>query len=185
MRPGWQQRDLSREGGNNGARSPSREVTDAVATLTARTSFSPIASNSSAATSSAVAVRMRNSKKQPSSLLPRAANNERGAGRAQISDQQVDVLGSLAAFGGWARPMDIGGRDGSHHSATLSQLARKGLVERKKLHAIYCYNGSAQRSKLVGNRWVITNGHPPSPACCCKGSCRYKITPAGRKVVDR
>lgn len=101
----------------------------------------------------------------------------------QISDRQRDVLESLAVYGDWARPMDIGARDGSHHSATLGQLARHGLVDRKKLHAIYCYNGSTQRQKLVDNRWVVTDGHPPSTACCCKGSCRYKITRAGRKVV--
>lgn len=79
--------------------------------------------------------------------------------------------------------MDIGARDGSHHSYTLSTLARHGLIERKKLHAIYCYHGSTQRQQLVDNRWVYTDGHPPSTKCCCKGSCRYKITPAGRKAV--
>lgn len=93
------------------------------------------------------------------------------------------MLGALAAYGDWARPMDVGARDGSHHSATLSALASRGLVDRKKLHAIYCYNGSTQRQKLVDNRWVTTDGHPPSTACCCKGSCRYKITSAGRKAL--
>lgn len=29
----------------------------------------------------------------------------------------------------WVRPMDIGGRDGTHHSAVLAQLERHGLVE--------------------------------------------------------
>lgn len=29
------------------------------------------------------------------------------------------------------RPMDLGGQDGSHHSATLAQLARKGMVDRE------------------------------------------------------
>ena len=103
----------------------------------------------------------------------------------KISDRQCDVLRSLAAYGDWAQPMDVGGRDGSHHSATLNQLVRKGLAERNKLHAIYCYNGSTQRQKLVDNRWVVTDGHPPSPKCCCKGSCRYKITTAGRKAFGR
>lgn len=81
--------------------------------------------------------------------------------------------------------MDIGARDGSHHSVTLAQLAKKGLAERKKLHAIYCYNGTTQRQKLVDNRWVVTDGRPPSTGCCCKGSCRYRITPAGRREVGR
>ncbi len=79
--------------------------------------------------------------------------------------------------------MDVGARDGSHHSATLSALAGRGLVDRKKIHATYCYNGSTQRQKLVDNRWVVTDGHPPSTACCCKGSCRYRVTPAGRKAL--
>lgn len=103
--------------------------------------------------------------------------------RKILSDRQRDVLDSLAVYGGWARPMDVGARDGSHHSATLAGLAKRGLVERKKLHAIYCYNGSTQRQKLVDNRWVVTDGHPPSTKCCCKGSCRYQITTAGRKAL--
>jgi hypothetical protein len=109
-------------------------------------------------------------------LLPRAAG--------KLSDRQRDVLESLAALD-WAQPMDVGGCDGSHRSATLSGLAKRDLVERKKLHAIYCYNGSTQRQKLVDNRWVVTDGHPPSTKCCCKGSCRYKITPAGRRALKR
>ena len=124
-------------------------------------------------------MRMRKSEKQRTALLPRAANT---ASKPQISDRQLDVLESLAVYGDWARPMDVGASDGSHHSATLGQLARHGLVDRKKLHALYCYNGSTQRQKLVDNRWVVTDGHPPSPKCCCKGSCHYKITPAGRRA---
>ena len=91
---------------------------------------------------------MRKSKKQQT-LLPRAPGTRAG----QISDRQRSVLGSLAANGSWAQPMDIGGRDGSHHSVTLNQLVRKELAERNKRHAIYCYNGSTQRQKLVDNRW--------------------------------
>jgi hypothetical protein len=30
---------------------------------------------------------------------------------------------------GWARPMDCGGHDGSHHSKTLQKLARMGFVD--------------------------------------------------------
>lgn len=101
----------------------------------------------------------------------------------KLTPRQLDVLDSLKVFGAWARPMDIGARDSSHHSATLSGLAGHGLIERKKLHAIYCYNGSTSRKKLIDNRWIITNDHPPSTACCCKGSCRYKITPAGRRLL--
>lgn len=125
---------------------------------------------------------MKTSKKRQTTLLAHAANT---TNKPQISDRQLDVLEALAVYGDWARPMDVGARDGSHHSATLSQLARHGLADRKKLHAIYCYNGSTQRQKLVDNRWVVTEGHPPSTACCCKGSCRYKITRTGRKAVSQ
>ena len=127
-------------------------------------------------------MRMSKSEKQRTALLPRSTSN---AHPTQISERQLDVLESLAAYGDWARPMDIGARDGSHHSATLGQLARHGLADRKKLHAIYCYYGSTQRQKLVNNRWVYTDGHPPSTKCCCKGSCRYKITRAGRKAASQ
>jgi hypothetical protein len=125
-----------------------------------------------------VAIRMTKPVKKRTALLPQAADK-----RPRLSDRQLDVLETLAVYGDWARPMDIGARDGSHHSATLSGLAKRGLAEKKKLHAIYCYNGSTQRQKLVNNRWVYTDGHPPSTKCCCKGSCRYRITPAGREVV--
>jgi len=121
---------------------------------------------------------MTKARQKRTALLPRG-----DAKRPTLSDRQREVLSSLAWFKGWARPMDIGARDGSHHSATLKALADRGLAERKKLHAIYCYNGSTQRQKLVDNRWVTTDGHPPSEKCCCKGSCRYQITPAGRRAV--
>lgn len=51
---------------------------------------------------------------------------------------------------GYARAMDFGGYNGSHHSATATRLARKGLVDRRKL---------------------------PGPGG--RGSCSYKITKAG------
>jgi hypothetical protein len=121
---------------------------------------------------------MRKSREKQTTLVPRPSDEH-----PRLSDRQRDVLDSLAVFGDWARPMDVGARDSSHHSATLSALSRRGLVERKKLHAIYCYNGSTERQKLVNNRWIVTSGHPPSTKCCCKGSCRYRITTAGRRVL--
>jgi hypothetical protein len=33
--------------------------------------------------------------------------------------------------GGWLRPLDVGGSNGSHHSPTLGALAKKGLVQWK------------------------------------------------------
>lgn len=47
-----------------------------------------------------------------------------------LTENQRGVLVSMYT-GEWMRPMDMGGRDGSHHSATLAALVRKGLVERK------------------------------------------------------
>lgn len=122
---------------------------------------------------------MRKSQKKKTPLVARSDTPN----ASRLSDRQRDVLESLAGFEGWARPMDVGGRDGSHHSMTLAQLTKRGLAERKKLHAIYCYHGTTQRQKLVDNRWVTTEGHPPTEKCCCKGSCRYQITPAGREAL--
>jgi len=134
------------------------------------------------AISSTVAARMKKSQKKRTPLLPRDTDDPIAP---EISDRDREVLREIAWYGGWARPMDVGARDGSHHSATLRKLAGRGLVERKKLHAIHCCHGSTQRQALVDNRWVHTDGHPPSTKCSCKGSCRYKITSAGRKAVGR
>lgn len=79
----------------------------------------------------------------------------------QITKRQRDVLRDLSVTE-FLRPMDVGGRDGSHHSATLAQLAKLGLVERKKLHAIYCPHGSSREDGTI------------STGCRCKGSCTYR-----------
>lgn len=71
-----------------------------------------------------------------------------------LTERQVDVLKTLASIkdkpsrnsrnltnpeffeegvrGYWAAPMDFGGTDGSHHSATARQLAERGLIDRYK-----------------------------------------------------
>jgi hypothetical protein len=116
--------------------------------------------------------------------MAKAAKKTRGPSSTPLTDKQREVLDSLSGMRDWAAPMYFGGRDGSHHSDTMRRLVDLGLAERKKLHAIYCYHGSTQRQKLVDNRWVTTDGHPPSKKCCCKGSCRYRITPAGRKALQ-
>lgn len=82
-----------------------------------------------------------------------------------MSKNEDEVLAALAgveACGRWCRPMDLGAFDGSHHSATLTRLARKGVVERKKIHAIYCYFGTTRNGKRVTR-------------CCCKGHCEYRL----------
>lgn len=85
----------------------------------------------------------------------------------------------------WKRPMDVGGRDGSHHSATLARLVRQGFADRRKFHAIHCAHGSTHRRKLINNRWEYTEGHPPYAGCTCKGHCRYRRTRLGRNRVWR
>lgn len=56
-----------------------------------------------------------------------------------LTDRDLDTLEELAAANrdrlkhdieeGWAKPMDIGASDASHHSATLKKLVRRGLVD--------------------------------------------------------
>jgi len=46
-----------------------------------------------------------------------------------LTKRQRTVFTDLQYYD-WARPMDIGARDQSWHSAVLNQLVRKGLVER-------------------------------------------------------
>jgi hypothetical protein len=48
-----------------------------------------------------------------------------------ITDRDREVLDSLSVVD-WLRPMDIGGRNGSHHAATLVKLVRYGLVEQRR-----------------------------------------------------
>ena len=59
----------------------------------------------------------------------------------QLTENQREVyltLASCTSADGWRTPMQIGGRDQSHHARTLMQLVKLGIVETKKLHAIYC-----------------------------------------------
>lgn len=61
----------------------------------------------------------------------------------KLTENQEDILVDLyqdteeGESPRWVRPLDIGGRDGSHHSSTLRQLERKGLVESKKRSSGY------------------------------------------------
>lgn len=56
-----------------------------------------------------------------------------------LSDRDIETLGDLEAAnrnlaeGGrlWAKPLDCGGYNGSHHGATLIKLAKAGLVDKK------------------------------------------------------
>lgn len=57
--------------------------------------------------------------------------------------RDIEVLRELASFKKqylqykeqgfkeWARPMDVGGSNGSHHSYTLAKLARRGFADQQ------------------------------------------------------
>ena len=81
-----------------------------------------------------------------------------------ISDRDLETLGDLNAANrnltevgyrdGWAKPMDCGGSNGSHHSATLAKLARAGLADRKGYtpgcRAVWTYKITVQGK----DRWL-------------------------------
>jgi hypothetical protein len=56
---------------------------------------------------------------------------------ATLTPKQAEVLRAIHAQSRghrerqWLRPMDIGARDASHHSATMKRLAAKGLLDRE------------------------------------------------------
>lgn len=52
-----------------------------------------------------------------------------------MSREEREILEDLALSGGWLRPMDLGGRDGSYHSAALARMVKRGWVERENRHA--------------------------------------------------
>lgn len=52
----------------------------------------------------------------------------------ELTEREIEVLRELVPSCSdeaprWMRPMDVGGSNGSHHSATLAKLVRKGLAE--------------------------------------------------------
>lgn len=98
-----------------------------------------------------------------------------------LTMRERGVLDTLATQkrSAWFCPMDIGGRDGSHHSNTLRALGKLGLVERKKYHAIYCFHGTHY---VVDKHNRVKRVNKPIQRCCCKGSCRYRATPKGRRI---
>ena len=63
----------------------------------------------------------------------------------------------------WARPLDLMGSNGSHHSSTLRKLEGKGLVQSKV--------GGLPEPKEGDPRIVLRRGQ--------RGSRRYRITESG------
>lgn len=72
-------------------------------------------------------------------------------GELETANRQRKSLGIRE----WARPLDCGGMNGSHHSPTLNKLARLGYVE---VH---------QRSSWCGSR----------------GSKEYRVSQKGRQAL--
>lgn len=58
-----------------------------------------------------------------------------------LTDRQRDVFENLDDQV-WLRPMDIGGRDASHHTHTLESLIKMGLAERKPRSGLWGSRGS-------------------------------------------
>lgn len=74
--------------------------------------------------------------------------------RVRLTSRQRDLLYHQLPDKFWCSPRMLGGTDGSHHSATLAQLVRKGLAERR-----------------------LRGGHTRS-------AWEYRRTPTGRKAVE-
>lgn len=69
----------------------------------------------------------------------------------------------------WCTPLDVGGYNGSHHSYTLTTLARKGLVQSKQ-------RGDPNDPPDGENGKKIWRG---------RGSKCYRITEAGRAALEQ
>jgi hypothetical protein len=93
-----------------------------------------------------------------------------------LPERQLDVLDTLAVYGDWARPMDIGARDGAHHSATLMALVRKGLAKRRLRGSLL----NQIRGRECYEAWSKVKRGRSAP----RGSYVYRITNAGRKLID-
>lgn len=85
-----------------------------------------------------------------------------------LPPRAIEVLRDLPEGEAYVRPMDVGGADGSHHSATLARLAALGLAERRKRHQIYCTYDAP-----------IAGTDRRSARCCCRGSYHYRRSAAG------
>lgn len=100
-------------------------------------------------------------------------------GKAYVTDAQCSVILSLLTYGGsdreLARPMDIGARDGSHHTATLRALIAKGLVERRLRGSLLNQiRGQETYDRLAKYK---RGRHAP------RGSYRYRLTKHGLEVA--
>lgn len=84
-----------------------------------------------------------------------------GVKHLPLTPRDREVLVDLSFIKGWARPMDVGGRDSSHHSRTLKKLCDRGLARRAKRDTLMNYIGGGRGS------WI------------------YRITPKGRACLRK
>jgi hypothetical protein len=78
-----------------------------------------------------------------------------------LTDRDREVLENLGACepGEWMRPMDVGGRDASHHSQTLAKLVARGLAESRPW-------GGAKRYRINdGGRAELSGVARALPSC--------------------
>lgn len=100
----------------------------------------------------------------------------------QISSRQRDILEALAIYDDWARPMDVGAIDGSHHTMTLRALVKKGLAERQLRGSLLNQiRGTALYERIASDR-LRGRKHGRSVP---RGSYVYRITDAGRRIIGR
>lgn len=90
----------------------------------------------------------------------------------KLQDRDFDVLGSLDYLRrrepGWGTPLDCGGTNGSHHSASLVKLTRHGYAAARQRN-----NG---RTDGVSGAAIIPEPHIFHKS---KGSREFRITEAG------
>ena len=93
----------------------------------------------------------------------------------RLTERQARVLDSLTRVA-LARPMDVGGRDQSHHQGTLMQLVRRGLVERRLRGSLLNQiRGQELHDRLAKSK---RSRHAP------RGSYVYRITRKGRAAFN-
>lgn len=68
---------------------------------------------------------------------------------AVLSEREIEILMSMEGHE-WLRPLDVGGFNGSHHSATLALLVRRDLVESRQRRAHMSRGSKVYRIKSSG-----------------------------------
>lgn len=129
--------------------------------------------------SSAVAVRMRKSLREAARRSTLLAQTD-GRRVVQIPSRQRDILEVLAIYDDWARPMDVGAIDGSHHTMSLRALVKKGLAERQLRGSLLNQiRGSDLYERIAADR-LRGRKHGRSVP---RGSYVYRISTAGREIL--